>query len=96
VGFTRTEEDPLAERATTRTHVILSTELLTMIDDLVGERGRSRFLEEAAREKLDRRALEDFLEHATGVISAKDHPEWADDASTSAWVRRIRGRDDPV
>lgn len=81
----------MAERATTRTHVILSTELLTMIDDLVGERGRSRFLEEAAREKLDRKALEEVLEQSFGVLSAKDYPEWADRASTSAWVRRMRG-----
>jgi metal-responsive CopG/Arc/MetJ family transcriptional regulator len=33
-----------------RTHVILDDDLLTAIDAVAGQRGRSRFLEEAAKE----------------------------------------------
>ncbi len=44
-----------------RTHVVMADEVLEAIDERVGERGRSRFLEEAAREKLMRIELEEAL-----------------------------------
>ena len=37
-----------------RMHVILSEEVIAAIDEHAVQRGRSRFLEEAAREKLHR------------------------------------------
>ena len=39
-----------------RTHVVMSDEVLEAIDEVAGQRGRSHFLEEAAREKLERLA----------------------------------------
>jgi metal-responsive CopG/Arc/MetJ family transcriptional regulator len=48
-----------------RTRVEIPDELLEEIDSVVGPRGRSRFLETAAREKLDRLALEES-QHGTG------------------------------
>jgi hypothetical protein len=76
-----------------RTHVILSDDVLAAIDRRVGARGRSRFLEEAAREKLDRSDLADALVAATGILSAEDYPEFRDQASINEWVRRQRGHD---
>jgi metal-responsive CopG/Arc/MetJ family transcriptional regulator len=73
-----------------RTHVVLADEVVEAVDRLVGERGRSRFLEEAAREKLARIELETALEETAGTISGTRHPEWRDRRSTVEWVRRGR------
>jgi metal-responsive CopG/Arc/MetJ family transcriptional regulator len=73
-----------------RTHVILSDEVIDAIDEKVGQRGRSRFLEEAAREKLERLELEAALRKGAGVLTAKDYPEWRDQRSINEWVRAQR------
>lgn len=74
----------------TRTHVIMSDELMQAIDSRVGQRGRSRFLEEAAREKLDRLALEDSLRNTSGVLDKEANPMWATRDSTREWVKSAR------
>lgn len=73
-----------------RTHVILSDEVIEAIDEKVGQRGRSRFLEEAAREKLERLELEAALRQGGGMLKAKDYPHWRDQASINEWVRAQR------
>ncbi len=73
-----------------RAHVVMSDETLREIDQLVGERSRSRFLEEAAREKLERLALAASLEDTAGVASASSHPEWRDRHAAAEWVRGTR------
>jgi metal-responsive CopG/Arc/MetJ family transcriptional regulator len=73
-----------------RTHVIVADDVLDEIDRLVGERGRSRFIEEAAREKLGRIALERALEASAGIVKGKRYEHWQDDRSTAAWVREGR------
>ncbi|MDQ6909602.1 MAG: ribbon-helix-helix domain-containing protein [Actinomycetota bacterium] len=73
-----------------RTHVILNDEVIDAIDKLVGERGRSRFLEEAAREKLERVELEKALASTAGILKSKDYPEFTDQASINEWVRAQR------
>jgi metal-responsive CopG/Arc/MetJ family transcriptional regulator len=77
-----------------RTHVVLADEVIEAVDQLVGERGRSRFLEEAAREKLARIELESALRETGGTLNLADHPEWRDRASAASWVRRVRKRED--
>lgn len=77
-----------------RTHVILDDEVIGAIDKLVGPRGRSRFLDEAAREKLKRAELDLALGSATEVLKDKDYPEFADQASISEWVRAQRRTED--
>ncbi|HUQ63854.1 MAG TPA: hypothetical protein VM121_08875 [Acidimicrobiales bacterium] len=59
-----------------RTHVILSDEVVAAIDERVGERGRSRFLEQAAREKLERVELEAAIREGAGILKEKDYPHW--------------------
>lgn len=73
-----------------RTHVILSDEVVAAIDERVGERGRSRFLEEAAREKLERVELEAAITEGAGLLEEKDYPHWRDTASVQEWVRTSR------
>ncbi len=73
-----------------RVRVLLGDELLKAIDDKVGQRGRSRFLEEAAREKLERIELEDAVRTGAGVLEDEDYPHWLDTASVQEWVRASR------
>lgn len=73
-----------------RTHVVLDDHVLAAIDRVAGERGRSRFLEEAAREKLARLELERTLHATAGKIDRTKHPEWADAKATAKWVREVR------
>jgi hypothetical protein len=73
-----------------RTHVILSDDVILAIDKRVGERGRSRFLEEAAREKLERLDLDGALVSVAGILNERDYPEFADQASINEWVRAQR------
>jgi hypothetical protein len=51
--------------------VVLSNEVLEAIDAVVGKRGRSRFFEEAAKEKLERLAL---AEGARGDCRNRSRP----------------------
>jgi metal-responsive CopG/Arc/MetJ family transcriptional regulator len=78
------------EEFVARTHVVIDDGTLHEIDELVGPRGRSRFLEEAAREKLERIRLEKALVSTAGILKGKDHPEFMDQAAINAWVRAQR------
>lgn len=73
-----------------RTHVIVSDEVMQAIDARVGQRGRSRFLEEAAREKLQRLALEESLKATSGMLADSVRSEWADRRSSREWVQSTR------
>lgn len=89
VGFSATLIDMGTEtQVMTRTHVILPDDVVAAIDELVGQRGRSSFLTEAAREAIKRRRLKTFLESDEVAWKAKDHPELADGAD--AYVRAMR------
>lgn len=81
------------EKAVARTHVVMSEEVLGEIDRRVGARGRSRFLEEAAREKLARLELEEALRATKGIVRGKGYEHWRDRDSTAAWVREGRRAD---
>ena len=73
-----------------RTHVILGDDVIEAIDQLVGQRGRSRFLELAAREKLERLELDKALLATAGILKDKDYPQFKDQASINGWVRSQR------
>ena len=77
-----------------RTHMILPDDLVERIDSLVGKRKRSRFVEEAVREKLRQQALLVALEATAGKLSAEEHPEWATSEDVVAWVRESRRQSD--
>jgi hypothetical protein len=80
-------------RCDLRTHVILPDKLLEEIDSVVGKRKRSRFVEEAIREKLKRGSLLKALKETCGVLPPEEYPEWETPEKTAAWVRESRRRD---
>jgi metal-responsive CopG/Arc/MetJ family transcriptional regulator len=80
-----------------RTRILLPRDLLQTIDRLVGQRGRSRFLAEAAMEKLERldkerRTAERLAAARAAMGSLADNhiPEWATQESADQWVREGR------
>ena len=77
-----------------RTHVILPEELVKAVDAHAGKGKRSRFIEEAVREKLRKDVLLSALRKTAGVLSAEDHPEWATSEKVAAWVRESRQQSD--
>jgi metal-responsive CopG/Arc/MetJ family transcriptional regulator len=74
--------------------MILPEEMVKEVDELVGKRKRSRFVEEAVREKLWREKQSAALAATAGVLSAEDYPEWASSEQVAAWVHDMRRRDD--
>lgn len=76
-----------------RIHVVLSDEVIRAIDNRVGKQGRSRFLQEAAGEKLDRLDLQQALVSTAGVVDGTDYPEFEDQDSINDWVRAQRRTD---
>jgi predicted ArsR family transcriptional regulator len=84
------EQWDLSEVVVARTHVILSDEVLKAVDEVAGKRGRSRFLEEAAREKLEQLALADSIEATAGIARGRPYRQWRDRGAANAWVRKTR------
>ena len=74
----------------TRAHVVIPEDLLVRIDKAVGKRKRSRFIAEAAEEKLERERLLSAIEQAAGAWKAEDHPEWRAPGGVAGMVRRAR------
>jgi metal-responsive CopG/Arc/MetJ family transcriptional regulator len=79
---------------TVRAHVVLPKELVDSIDDLVGRRARSKFLAEAAEEKLRRLRQIEAIERVAGSLKYVDIPGWETPESTVEWVRKSREEDD--
>jgi hypothetical protein len=77
-----------------RTHVVLPAELVSKIDALVGPRGRSRFIAEAAEQRLQQEQLLKALEAGFGAWKEEDHPELSGPEGTAGWVRRLREAED--
>jgi hypothetical protein len=82
---------------TVRTHVLLPREVVDAVDRLVGQRRRSQFLAEAAREKLERadelrrRAERAALARSLmGSLADRSIPEWDTPESAREWVRAGR------
>ncbi len=76
-----------------RTHIILSDSLVEEIDNLVGRRKRSRFVEAAITEKLRRGAMLNALKETAGILLTKEHPEWDTSMKVADWVKESRQRD---
>ena len=74
-----------------RTHIVIPSALAQEIDELVGKRGRSSFLTEAARREVRRLQQLRALESASGAWKDEDHPELSEGAA--AWVEKTRQAD---
>jgi metal-responsive CopG/Arc/MetJ family transcriptional regulator len=73
---------------------VVPEELIQEIDRVAGKRKRSRFVEEALREKLARASLSSALTQTAGILSPTDYPEWNTPEKVSAWVKAGRQEDD--
>jgi metal-responsive CopG/Arc/MetJ family transcriptional regulator len=73
-----------------RTHVLLPKDVVEEIDRSVGERQRSAFLTEAAREKLERQRRLQTLERFAGWLKDVDIPGWETPEAAAEWVHRQR------
>jgi hypothetical protein len=71
-----------------RTHIVIPDQLVNQIDEVVGKRGRSGFLVQAAEKELQRLRQIKALEIAAGAWSDKDHPELKN--GSSSWVKKMR------
>ena len=72
----------------TRTHVVIPAALMAEIDLLVGKRGRSQFLVQAAERQLLLARQKAALQQAAGSWKAKDHPELNN--GVDAYVKKMR------
>ena len=77
-----------------RTHLILPEDLVRSVDALAGKGKRSKFIEEAVREKVRIERLRAALKATAGILSAEDYPEWDTTEHVASWVRRLRKQSD--
>ena len=73
---------------TQRVHVVLDETVLQSIDEIVGRRGRSRFLEEAARLRLRQLRQLEAIQATAGAWKDEDHPELAE--GSAAYIANSR------
>jgi len=73
-----------------RAHVVLPEELIKEVDRIAGQRGRSKFIEEAIRHKVLLARQQEAMRKARGTIKLADHPEWSTPEKISEWVRNQR------
>lgn len=73
-----------------RAHVVLPDELVKEVDEHVGQRRRSRFIQEAVEEKLGRRQLKTALAEMNGALAGVEIPGWETPESAVEWVRSLR------
>jgi len=73
-----------------RMHISLDDDLVGELDRRAGARGRSSYIADAVRERLDRDRRWELIWSAVGSIPDHGH-EWDDDPAE--WVRRQRFAD---
>ena len=74
--------------STRRTHIVIPEPLVSEIDRLVGRRGRSQFLTQAAEKELRRLQQIRVLENVIPPWKDKDHPELK--RGSARWVKELR------
>lgn len=77
---------------TKRTHIVIPEHLVIQIDRIVGKRGRSQFLAQAAEKELMRLGQLRAIEAAAGCWKDRHHPELK--AGASKWVEKLRLQDE--
>jgi metal-responsive CopG/Arc/MetJ family transcriptional regulator len=71
-----------------RVPVALPRELTEEIDALVGQRRRSSFISDAARERLIRHKQVEAIRKFSGSLKDSDYPEWKN--GSAEWVHNLR------
>jgi hypothetical protein len=75
-----------------RAHVVIPTELVKEIDDVVGQRKRSQFLVAAAERELQRLKQLAAIESCAGGWGRQRHPELA--GGSTRFVKKLRKESD--
>ena len=73
-----------------KTHLVFPTELLQTIDQLVGRRKRSKFVVEAAKEKIARERFLKALDEAAGAWTDENHPDLNSNEDIRKYLDKIR------
>ena len=73
-----------------KTHITLPKDILEAIDKLAGKRGRSKFMKEAAEEKIAREKFLKALKESAGAWKDENHPELSSMKDIHRYVRKIR------
>lgn len=73
-----------------KVHLTFPPEIIKEIDNLVGRRGRSKFVSEAAKEKLNREKFIRALEECPGAWKIDNHPELSSTENVIKFVEKIR------
>lgn len=74
-----------------RTHVLLSKKLLEQIDELVGERKRSEFINDVLEERVRRDRLRKAMEAVEATPPQPGAPpEWDEPGGPARWVHDLR------
>ena len=73
-----------------RMHVILPEDLVKAVDALAGKGKRSRFVEDAVREKLRVEGLLSALKNSAGALSGEDYSHWDTREKVATWVKELR------
>lgn len=76
----------------TRLHIVIPENLAREIDRMVGKRGRSKFLTQAAEQELKRLRMLQALKRAAGSWKDENHPELRHGAAR--WVAKLRKLDE--
>ena len=77
------------------TLVTLRDDLVEEVDQRVGKRRRSEFINEAVEERLKHLRLIEFAREASGSLKDVDIPGWETRESALEWVRKMRVSRDP-
>ena len=77
-----------------RVHIVIPKELTDEIDAIVGQRHRSSFICDAAREKLTRQKQAEAIRKFAGSLSDENYPEWKN--GSAAWVHNLRQEDERI
>lgn len=72
----------------TRTNITIPSELLDQIDEIVGPRGRSRYIAEALRRQIRGDRQRKAFEESFGVLVGT--PAWMDSDQALAFARKLR------
>ena len=77
--------------ALVRTTITLSEDLLGLVDQYAGPRGRSAFIADAVAARVKREHLGRVIRETAGA--ARDSPTWRNRAGVDRWVDELRSSD---
>lgn len=73
-----------------KAHITLPKDVLETIDKLAGKRGRSKFMKEAAEEKIARERFLKALKESAGAWKDENHPELFSIKDIHKCIREMR------